>query len=221
MEFPQILIINLAERTDRWAHIQQEFNSWDTPVHRIDACKHTNGRIGCNQSHKKAVQYAKDHDLPWVLILEDDCKLEKDALQRFKALLPTLWAQRSKWDIFLGCVTYLHKFKGDNYLVQKKPPLFRVRGYTAHFTLIHKDTYNKIIDINVPHIINVTYANEFRLWVTYPHLAVQLPGYSDLVKEKISYTNFFKRSNKILKEILYKHKTRKNKNIRNKTRKNS
>jgi GR25 family glycosyltransferase involved in LPS biosynthesis len=73
INFPPVFVINLEDRKDRWAEIQESFRNWPVQLERIDAVRASPGWKGCFESHKKVVQLAKDKGYPWVLVLEDDC----------------------------------------------------------------------------------------------------------------------------------------------------
>ncbi|RME35549.1 MAG: glycosyltransferase family 25 protein [Gammaproteobacteria bacterium] len=95
-----ILVINLAERTDRWAYVQEELRPHvpEGSLLRIDAVKGTRiagygrpplfrgrrrdttwaGRAGCLLSHRKAIEHALEQDWKRVLILEDDVRIAAD-----------------------------------------------------------------------------------------------------------------------------------------------
>jgi len=216
MEFPKILVINLADRKDRWKDIQEEFKDWPEGLHRISAVKRKVGWKGCTLSHQKAVQYAKEHDFPWVLILEDDCQLEKDALKRFQELLPILWDRRSDWDIFMGGIsTPLSHGR----VIQDNPSILKVKGYSSHFCLIHEQIYSKILTMKMTKI-DFFYKEKLRLWITIPYLAIQTPGKSDIQLKLEDHTALFLRSERQFCRMLRKwRKTRKRKTRKRKTRK--
>lgn len=200
MEFPKILVINLADRKDRWKDIQEEFKDWPEELHRIPAVKRTIGWKGCTLSHQKAVRYAKEHHLPWVLILEDDCQLEKDALQRFQELLPILWDRRSDWDVFSGGISY----SGSNpSIIQDNPPLLKAKGRATHFCLLHEGTYDTILHMKM-HVIDMFYEENLRVWITLPYLAIQAPSHSSIEKKFANYANAFQGSTRRFKRTLAK-----------------
>ena len=176
MDIPPILVINLEERKDRWVSIQNAFQSWRVPLQRVEAVRMKPGWKGCSLSHKKCIQIAKDRKYPWVLIVEDDCKPEDDAQERFRALLPSLWARRSEWDLFNGGSSYLFSAR----VIQEEPPLLEVSGWATQFILIHEGSYD--------------------------HLATQATGVSDIENKEIDYSAQFKKSEEILftKIFLYK-----------------
>jgi len=214
MIFPPTLVINLAERKDRYDLFTKEFSKWPVPIHRIEGIKHEEGYKGCSLSHKKAIEYAEAYKFPWVVVLEDDCILEPGAIEHFISLLPFLWSFRPEWDIFLGGTANIHT--NDNkllwferkkintnssiQLISKNLPLFQIKGYTSMFCLIHKEIYPKIlnkVDEKIP--INSLYSSTFRQWCTYPQLIKSTIGKSNASNSKIAnYTQHFKRASRFL-----------------------
>ena len=66
------LFINLQERTDRLAHVQNELQKLGIEGERMNAIKLASGAIGCTMSHIKCIEFAKKRNLPHVFICEDD-----------------------------------------------------------------------------------------------------------------------------------------------------
>ncbi len=194
MEFPPILVINLPDRKDRWTEIQASFTDWPA-LERIDAVKDSPGWRGCNKSHVKALELAQSRGYPWVLVLEDDCDPVEGALQRFKDLLPSLWAKRSQWDVFLGGCTSVK----DVSLIQSSPALLSVKGHTTHFCLYTQNSYTKLIHgiKNTDTVIDSFFRESptIRCFCTAPHLATQRPSKSDLQDQHTDYAQVFKTSN--------------------------
>lgn len=196
--FPPTLLINLAHRTDRIQEIQKDFKFWPTPIERVAAVKRTPGWKGCSASHLKCIQLAKDRGYPWVLILEDDCSLTPQARRRFEQLLPLLWNHRTEWDIFYGGPTFLTEFAPIADTTVGK--VFKVKGFTTHFCLVHAKTYNRILNLypKNPGPIDVFYADHLRIWTVAPYLAKQRVSPSD-IGTKGEYTHLFiEAENKLL-----------------------
>lgn len=202
MEFPNTLVINLDKRTDRWKEIQTLFSEWPS-LERISAIEESPGWKGCAKSHLKCIRLAKEKHYPWVLILEDDCVVKPDSLDRFRELLPVLWERRSEWDIFLGGCTSVKNIK----LMEVNPPLFSVRGRTTHFCLINMEAYDKILKGYIlTKDIDVFYEESIRLWCTVPYIAVQKPGKSDIENKSVNYSEQFVHSEQKLMENLSAHR---------------
>jgi len=202
MFFPPTLIINLDSRLDRLNDVTKEFARWPVAVERISAVKYRPGWKGCSASHLNCIKLAKERNYPWVVIVEDDCILSSNAVQQFKSLLPYLWNNRDRWDIFYGGVTRLkHKSR-----VEYSPPIYQVTCYTTHFCLIHKSSYDSILNGHKKNMleydkpIDVYYAENFRIWTTTPFFAKQRPGVSDIDLGKKTNHNekFNKAENKLL-----------------------
>jgi hypothetical protein len=63
--------INLASRTDRKQQVEAELRKVSlTCVHRFNAIKLDDGRIGCSMSHLKCLNLAKENNWSHVLICE-------------------------------------------------------------------------------------------------------------------------------------------------------
>ena len=63
--------INLDYRLDRKILIEREFSNLDIEFIRIPAILHSNGAIGCLQSHIKVLETC-DPDADFIWICEDD-----------------------------------------------------------------------------------------------------------------------------------------------------
>lgn len=207
MNFPNIFVINLDDRTERWEEIQQSFAGWP-PLERISAVKDSPGWKGCAKSHVKCIKMAKERGYPWVVVLEDDCQVKADSFERFHRLLPILWKRKSEWDIFLGGCTNVDIIKK----VEAEPPIFKITGLTTHFCLYNSDVYDKIIEKYNPKNentmieIDLYYQKTMRMFCTTPFLAVQKPGVSDIVKENMDYTHHFTSSESKLTKFLESQK---------------
>uniref|UniRef100_A0A6C0KMW7 Glycosyltransferase n=1 Tax=viral metagenome TaxID=1070528 RepID=A0A6C0KMW7_9ZZZZ len=204
--FPPIFVINLSNRPDKWASIQEDFQKQGWPLlNRIDAVKWDPGWYGATLSHVKSITIAKENNLPWVLVLEDDCFPVEGAFQRFYELLPSLWQRRNEWDIFMGGITNV----SINSVVQTSPPLLNIKAFTAHFCLIHSGSYYKILEglTKEPIFIDRFYKFDpfIRMFCTSPHLAVQKPCVGDTVPEFSDYTECFLDSDNKLTEFIKEH----------------
>lgn len=74
--FDKYMYINLEKREDRKKQITNELSKMKIPenkIIRIDAVYNKyNGHIGCCSSHIKAINMAKQMNIPYVVIFEDD-----------------------------------------------------------------------------------------------------------------------------------------------------
>ena len=214
--FPPTFYINEKKRKDRIKHIKEEFKDWPVPLHRVEAVKLSPGWKGCTQSHRKIVQLASDRNYPWVLCLEDDCKLEKDALERFQKVLEYLWTNEN-WDIFNGGISYTH---GEFKIIEKDIPILQYAGTGTQFILLHKRSYAKILADLSPTdpIVSIDnyYKDNFPNYViTYPHIATQINGVSSINGVHRNVKKLFTETNKTVKKLYNKakrHLSRRSKN---------
>jgi hypothetical protein len=195
MNFPPMFAINLDDRPDRWAQLQAELKGWP-PIERVSAVKHSPGWVGCTLSHIQCLELAKERNYEWVLILEDDCMMRPNALQNFKGLLPFLWNNRNKWDVFMGGVSCGistdDKLIGDQIFISRNPNLYKVSACNSHFCLLHRDAYTRILQ-TIPknpseytqskNSIDTWYRDNVRVWSTSPFIAIQREGFSDVIND--------------------------------------
>src|SRR3954454_3810919 len=102
MNFPEVLVISLDERVDRWDAIGQTCEALGISPVRIPAIREDPGWVGCGRSNVNCIAYARENRMPWVLILEDDASFTAESVLRFKSLLPFLWENKDKWERFNG-----------------------------------------------------------------------------------------------------------------------
>ena len=191
--FPPTLVINLDDRPDRFKEVAADFQDWPMPIERISAVKKSPGYKGCFLSHIKCIRTAKERGYPWVLIVEDDCMLEKGAKEKFQKLLPYLWDNRDKWDIFNGGVTLIKS----NKVINREKKMLEVQAYGTHFYLANANTYDKILsraDEYISKPIDVYYKYTLRLWTAVPFIAFQRPSHSDIENEHKDYTSLYKKA---------------------------
>lgn len=164
-----IVVINLANRTDRWESIHQHLQtiqkmetSKNQPcpfvVHRLEAVRdETNGARGCSKSHAAAIRLASENGWDNVLVLEDDARLRTPLLSndgRIPGRLSTLLesVEEYAWDaIFLGAGRatgtvvvneYAMKLAGSNvrrYVTGSHAVMYHSRAYAELIRLFERD----------------------------------------------------------------------------------
>lgn len=79
MKLKNVFYINLDSRKDRRKFVENELNQLGWEYERFDAIKNNVGAIGCSFSHLKVIMNAKEQNLDYVVVLEDDAEfLKKD-----------------------------------------------------------------------------------------------------------------------------------------------
>ena len=214
-----ILCINLDSRKDRWFECVEEFKKLNIQnlVQRYPAIPSKIGIRGCTMSHVNCIKIAKEKKYKNVLILEDDIVFNTDIF--YGVLFNTLKQLESKhlhYDIlYLGA-----NLRGnDNTLIDKNLAKI-VSAKAAHAYIVNSHIYDTIIDaytnVNWDNEYTWTHENPNRMnidvWYmniqklgntygTYPAIADQRAGYSDLIKQHLDY-NLAKSYNRILEKSI-------------------
>jgi glycosyl transferase family 25 len=138
-----IIYINLDQRTDRKAFIEEELNRLGIPQEKIlrlgAVFDRLNGTKGCMLSHIKALELAQATGWERTLILEDDAFFI-EGRETIESALSTFYeAVGSEWDVFFLGGTHLEREK------TTKETLFLIRkGFASHAYLIHRPYIDKL-----------------------------------------------------------------------------
>ena len=186
--FDKIYCINLDERVDRWEQAQKEFDKLNVKgVKRFSAIKHTNGALGCRESHLNIIKEAKQLGLKNVLIFEDDLLVveEEHDIESALTQLPTL-----EWELF-----YLGATVDPNVgrLTLVTPNIVSTNfAYTTHAYAINHTMFDFILQ-HAPYapIIDVFYCQHIvprgRTYIINPLLCIQQASYSDIENHHADY----------------------------------
>jgi len=141
MEIQHTLYINLEERTDRRVHVEKQLASIGIPqdtVHRFNAVKMKDGRIGCSMSHLRCLQLAQKNNWKHVLIVEDDITFLDPAM--FKRQLSNFVQDKIPYDVLLFGGNVVPPYKPVNsYCVQ----VFSCQTTTGY--LVNQNYYHVLI----------------------------------------------------------------------------
>jgi GR25 family glycosyltransferase involved in LPS biosynthesis len=199
-DIQNILYINLDDNIDRKEHMVKELSKMNWIGKRFAAIKHENGAYGCTQSHIHCLQIALENQWDHVLICEDDLTfLNADLL--IQQLDGFLQKKREKdWDVVL--------LAGNNY-----PPSQLIDEYSIKITncqsaccyLVNKhyietllnnflNGYELLMTENKYHIYAIDQfwkrlQNQDNWFLIIPLNATQQPGYSDIEKKYVDYTD--------------------------------
>jgi glycosyl transferase family 25 len=193
--FAEKVCINLARRTDRWFHVQEQFRLHGlTSVHRFDAFDgsaatlpggwdYGPGSYGCLRSHTSVVRAALDHGSPSVLILEDDVVFHPDPDAMFRKCAPQIPAD---WDALL--FGGLHRTPPE----PVSPNIARLKETSSTYAYAVRNTlYDAFLDINRDTMIAVDENNHilqrnFNFYCFMPHLAWVTRDYSDIMEGEVN-----------------------------------
>jgi GR25 family glycosyltransferase involved in LPS biosynthesis len=192
--------INLKSRTDRKMHVEHQLDliGIRDNVKRFNAIHNVNGRIGCSLSHLKCVQMAKEQNLEFVLIIEDDISflLPDEFVKNVNKFLSN---SNNIWDVLLLAGNVLPPFTTNDEVSIKITHCQTTTGYIVkrHYydTLISniKEGVEKLMKNPEHHYffaidkywINLQKKHRWMLLI--PLIVVQRPDYSDIEKRYTDY----------------------------------
>lgn len=192
-------VINLDERVDRWEKINKTFSDYN--LIRVSAVKHSEGHIGCFLSHKKCIQYAKDKDMDYIIVLEDDCEPFESKITFDSNLTKIIQFIKNNdlYDIYLGGVFkegWLNSLKKINYSELK---LFEINfGYCAHFVIYTKKSYDFFLNHKMDEPIDHVWHDNLNAIISLPFLATQDGIISNISKSTTDYKKRIFETNKRL-----------------------
>ena len=195
--------IHLPHRTDRMDHMKrmQEMYPFLT-IHFVEGVRHENGAIGCLRSHKKILQMAKEQQLPYILVLEDDCEFLLSPTYLKNTVLEILEYMKFHPEIQVinGCGN-LVEFKIDR--IDKFKHTFFLRSpdvRTTHCIFYNSSSYDTVLECPESLAID-EFLNKCTMVYSYPYIAQQLESFSDINKQVVRYTNIDKSIDFVKKNI--------------------
>lgn len=207
----EAFVINLDERQDRWKSLENTFNFFS--LERVEAIKNPKiGWLGCLQSHQLCLKKAMNKNLQTCLVLEDDCKInlknQEIFISRWNLIKNWLDNNLDKWDVFMGGCANVKP--SDVYgIVNGWDDFSLVRleySTSTHFVYYNKSIYKKIINYHQHHLnlkggyfpIDNIIAEKARgrIITSFPFIAIQTLGFSNLEKRIVDYSNLYAESEK-------------------------
>jgi len=185
-----LYVINLIDSKARKEQITLDFSPYkDIQLNFVEAIKHENGGIGCFLSFKKCVRMAKEKNMKYVIILEDDCLPMNNFENRLKKLLSYL-ESNDNWDIFLGGVKKCNKVF-DKTSISDENLYFICRAHSAHLFICNSNIYDSFLEIDeTQHAVDTFWHKKYRVCILLPFLAFQRNGISNIGKKY--YDNLIK-----------------------------
>lgn len=192
--------INLNSRIDRKLHVERQLDlvGIRDNVKRFNAILNINGRIGCSLSHLKCIQMAKEQNMEFVLILEDDVSflLPEEFVENVNKFLSN---PQNKWDVLLLAGNNLPPFTTNDEVSIRVTHCQTTTGYIVrqHYydTLISniKEGVSKLMKNPEHHYYFaidkywIHLQKQHRWMLLIPLIVVQRPDYSDIEKRHTDY----------------------------------
>jgi len=194
-----VYYINLKHRTDRNEQIKLQLNKLGWKYTRFNAIKMKNGRVGCSMSHLKLLQLAKEQQLEYIVILEDDVLFKN--INYFKKQLSTFLNSSIDYDVLLLAGNNVPPYEKINDYCIKVGHCQTTTGYIVreHYydTLINNIKQGIILLMKHPQAhykyaidkywINLQKINNWYLII--PITVTQKADYSDIEKRNVNYEN--------------------------------
>jgi glycosyl transferase family 25 len=198
-ELKHCFYINLSERIDRRLHVENQLKKINIIGTRFNACKMSNGAVGCSLSHLKCLEMARENDWDYVMIVEDDITFLNPPL--LKKNLSTFFKRHDNWDVILLGGNNMYPFINiDDCCIQVK------HCQTTTGYIVKKHYYSKLIE-NIKKGLNYLlrepekhfyYAidkywlklqKDDKWFLIVPLSVIQQPGYSNIENKNTNYTS--------------------------------
>lgn len=210
--FAAVFCINLKRRTDRKEQAQKQFDKYGIKVEFIEAVDGefvqipagykpssadgtflTSNELACTASHLKVAQLAQQRNLENYFVFEDDAELDIDFVQRFSDYVKQFSEfHQTPAMFYLG-----GNHKGGTHLVTKN--IARIfETYTTHAYGVFSWLYDAVIEsLSEKEKADIALSklhNQCLCFCTIPHLAFQIPSFSD-IENKLVTNNHLRNTN--------------------------
>lgn len=208
-------VINLEHRIDRKEHMIKEFSNINLNLIFINAVKESPGWVGCLKSHLKIIELAKEKNLDYVLILEDDNIIidKVNFNKRLETIITYLNNNLDKWQIFNGSpVLNKNTILYDKFKINNEVFANIQTCCMANFIIYNKNTFDFLLSylklikykLKDTYKIDMILSKKLKTTVIHPILCQQLNNSpSDITmndKTEIDKKYYF--SNIILKRLV-------------------
>ena len=179
-----LFVINLIDCVQRKNQIIQDFSEYkEIQLNFIEGIRHENGGIGCFLSFKKCIRLAKERDMKYIIILEDDCLPRNNFENRLKKVINYLESNLNNWNIFLGGVLKCNK------IINKKSYLdenfyYISRAHSAHLFICNSNIYDSLLEVDeTKYAVDTFWHKKYNVCIFLPFLAYQRNGLSNIGKK--------------------------------------
>lgn len=178
-------LINLPDRPEKLESAIKEMASFfDVPhFYKIDGVIESSPYLGIAQAHMNCIQFAKECESPYVIIMEDDIEFRPGAREYANECFNNL---PDDWDILLAGLYSTDKLTPYNDYWQQTGEFAGL-----HFYVVHSKAYDTILNFKKNSHIDRFMAGPGKLkcFVTNKFFAIQKPGHSDNAGMYRDYTD--------------------------------
>jgi len=202
-----VYYINLEKSLDRRIQVEKELKRMNWKYERFDAISAEDGRLGCCISHLKIIEMAKEKDLEYVVVVEDDIRFTQPKkynrmLSEFKKFTKL---NNMKYDVLLFGANIPNKANG---IKKVNDLIYKVTtGLTSTGYIVNKHYYDTLIDNyreSVKLLINyrdldigcidinwLKLQNTGDWYILFPRTITQRPARSLIQNNYVDYTHLF------------------------------
>lgn len=159
------------------------------------------GEDGCLECHHEIVRHAKEHDLPMVFVMEDDCHFTQHFSWDKWQLIAQLASLRHYDVVVGGCTrTYDERIAARmcETSLHEETTLVEVGAFhSAHCVVYLKSSYDTILKTTQPHDLMIGRLGA-KCLLTWPFVAVQRAVFSGIVRQEVDYTPLYEAHEKRL-----------------------
>ena len=165
--------------------MNKEFKDTILNLNFVEAIKEKPGWIGCLKSHLKIIQIAKEKNLDYVIVLEDDNVINnKESFNtKLNLIIEFLENNLDKWNIFNAAPVINKQSKFTNKYKYLNEIFYEITHCSATgFIIYNKNVYNFFLEYNRlikqkqknTYKIDMIIFNNFKILTTYPIMCKQL-----------------------------------------------
>lgn len=206
-----VTYINLDKRPDRNLHVVKELTKIGvTDFTRFKAIELTDGALGCSMSHLKCIEMAKEKDLDYVLICEDDIEFLNPEL--FLNQLTEFLKSNIDWDVVLIAGNNMVPYKPVNHICIQ---IFNCQTTTGY--IVQKHYYDTLIQNykdGIKQLIKEPSNKDFKIdkywfklqktdnwYLIIPLSIIQREDYSDIEKKNTNFGSYMLNYNKAYRPV--------------------
>lgn len=178
------VVINLPQRVDRYKEFTEEVKWIQLLPMVMDGVPHTMPERGIGQAHTNCIRYAKENELPFIIIMEDDIVFQGKQ-KTYPHFIQCMENSPESWDILFGGVYNRGMTTAYNEWWEKLTTFCGL-----HFYIVHERCYDKLLQWNgVEHFDRWVSKQSLECFVTSKYIAHQRDGYSDNMKGYTKYND--------------------------------
>jgi GR25 family glycosyltransferase involved in LPS biosynthesis len=184
--FDEIVVISLEDRVDRRMFMQQQMEKYGLPYRIFNAIRHPLGVNGLVESMKAVFKECVGKRNLNTLILEDDATFVVDPVAFLKEAIPQL---PKPYDLFFLGLNLLTRPRRISANILKVEDSYSTHAicYSYEGMKFMMERLDEVAVAPYDQIVRTQILCRGRSFCTYPLLATQRPGYSDIENKEIDW----------------------------------